>query len=300
MHSMSRQSKEFARELDVCLDDEDELQISDVRKCRRHVKKQGLEQLESKWLQKPLHGQYAIRCRGADVDQTDTHQWLKSSGLKAETEALLLAAQDQSLLTRNVQANIFRNGADPKCRFCNLQTETIDHIVSGCPVLAPTEYRDRHDKVGKYLHWKICRHYQIATADRWYEHQPDPVSEGKDVTVLWDFTIHTDRTIKANRPDIIIKDHKQKKCLLIDMSIPSDANISSKEFEKIAKYKDLQIEIQKMWHLRVETVPVIVGALGMIKKAQKLINKIPGDPYPAEVQKIALLGTARILRGALS
>ena len=155
--------------------------------------------------------------------------------------------------------------------------------------------------MGKYLHWKICRHYKIATNDRWYEHQPDPVTEGKDVTVLWDFTIHTDRTIKANRPDIIIKDHKEKTCMLIDMSIPSDANISSKEFEKIAKYKDLQIEIQKMWHMRTETVPVIVGALGMIKKGtKKLINKIPGGPYPAEIQKIVLLGTARILRRALS
>ena len=30
-HSISRQSKEFARELDICLDDEDELQINDIK-----------------------------------------------------------------------------------------------------------------------------------------------------------------------------------------------------------------------------------------------------------------------------
>ena len=47
------------------------------------------------------------------------------------------------------------------------------------------------------------------------------------------------------------------------MSVKSDSNISAKEFEKLSKYKDLEIEIAKMW--KMKTIPVIVGALGMIK-----------------------------------
>ena len=31
------------------------------------------------------------------------------------------------------------------------------------------------------------------------------------------------------------------------MSVPSDSNISANEFEKLSKYKDLEIEITKMW-----------------------------------------------------
>ena len=44
--------------------------------------------------------------------------------------------------------------------------------------------------------------------------------------------VNTDRTITANRPDIIIKDSVNTTCKLIDMSIPSDRNIGLKEIEK--------------------------------------------------------------------
>ena len=85
------------------------------------------------------------------------------------------------------------------------------------------------------------------------------------------------------------------------MSVPSDSNISAKEFEKLSKYKDLEIEIAKMWKMKTKTIPVIVGALGMIKKGtQKYVNEIPGNLSLAEIQKIVLSSTAYILRRTLS
>ena len=59
--------------------------------------------------------------------------------------------------------------------------------------------------------------------------------------IPWDFLIKTDRTMQANRPDIVIKHKQNKTCQLIDMSAPSDSNISAKVFEKLSKYKDLEI-----------------------------------------------------------
>ena len=116
------------------------------------------------------------------------------------------------------------------------------------------------------------------------------------MTILWDLPIRTDRTIQANRPDIIIKYKQNKTCQLIDMS-----NISAKEFEKLSKYEDLEIEITKMWKMETKTIPVIVGALGMIKKGtQKYVNEIPGNLSLAEIQKIVLNSTAHILRRTLS
>jgi hypothetical protein len=44
----------------------------------------------------------------------------------------------------------------------------------------------------------------------------------------------------ANRPDIIVKNKKDKTCLLIDVAIPSDKNVIQKEAENKSKYKNLK------------------------------------------------------------
>ena len=36
---------------------------------------------------------------------------------------------------------------------------------------------------------------------------------------------------------------------------------------------DLEIEIQKMWHLKAIVIPVVVRALGMIKRELKTISR---------------------------
>ena len=66
-----------------------------------------------------------------------------------------------------------------------------------------------------------------------------------DITILYDMPIHTDREISANRPDIVIKNNRDKKCALIDVAIPSDKNTSKKISKKVSKYKDLEIEISR-------------------------------------------------------
>jgi hypothetical protein len=50
----------------------------------------------------------------------------------------------------------------------------------------------------------------------------------------------------ANRPDIIIKNKKDKTCLLIDVAISSEKNVIQREAETKLKYKNLSIEIQRM------------------------------------------------------
>ena len=119
----------------------------------------------------------------------------------------------------------------------------------------------------------------MSAPNNWLEHHPQAVVEGDNVTILWDFPIHTDRTIQANRPDIIVKDRIENTCLLIDMSVLTDQNIAAKEFDKLSKYKDLEIEISRMWDLKATTVPVIIGALGMIKKDVKITLKRSQDNH---------------------
>ena len=109
----------------------------------------------------------------------------------------------------------------------------------------------------------------MTTEKRWYKHTPEKVSENDRATILWDMPIHTDREIKANRPDIVVKAHEVKTCLLIDISVPADDNVCLKEMEKLSKYKDLEIEITRMWNLKTETIPIIIGALGLVKNTHR-------------------------------
>ena len=80
-----------------------------------------------------------------------------------------------------------------------------------------------------------------------------------------------------------------------------DKNLSSREFGKISKYKDLEIKIERMWHLKTTLIPAVVGALGTVKKGtNEYLQQIPGMPSLIEIQKIALTSTAHILRKVLS
>ena len=47
-----------------------------------------------------------------------------------------------------------------------------------------------------------------------------------------------------NKPDITIKDYKEKKSKLIHFTFPMDISISYRKFEKLSKYKDLQIKVE--------------------------------------------------------
>ena len=79
------------------------------------------------------------------------------------------------------------------------QKADVDHLVYGCHIMSPTEYLQRNDRVGRYIHWKICQHYNAPYTKNWYEHKPQKVVEIESATILWNFFIHTDRTIQSNK-----------------------------------------------------------------------------------------------------
>jgi hypothetical protein len=40
---------------------------------------------------------------------------------------------------------------------CQQFDETIDHIISACPILAKVQYVKRHDKVSAQIHFNTCK-----------------------------------------------------------------------------------------------------------------------------------------------
>jgi hypothetical protein len=72
--------------------------------------------------------------------------------------------------------------------------------------------------------------------------------------------------------------------------------VIKEEAEKILKYKDLTIEIQRMWNVKTKVIPVIIGATGTISESfRKYVNNIRGNHEVKKLQQTAILGTAHIL-----
>ena len=88
--------------------------------------------------------------------------------------------------------------------------------------------------------------------------------------------------------------------MLIDVAISGDRNVIKKEADKILKYRDLTIEIQRTWNVKTKVIPVIIGATGTISKSfSKYVSNIPGKREVKELQKTTILGTAHILQKVL-
>ena len=55
---------------------------------------------------------------------------------------------------------------------------------------------------------------------------------------MWNQRVYTDREVTANRPDIKIKNKKERTCTLIDAAIPADRIFVQKEAEKKLKVQE--------------------------------------------------------------
>ena len=88
--------------------------------------------------------------------------------------------------------------------------------------------------------------------------------QNEEVKILWDFKIQTGKQMAHNIPNITVVEKKQ--VWLIDVAIPGDSRIEQKEVEKITKYQDLKVEVERLWEKKATVVPVVVGDLGAITR----------------------------------
>eukprot|EP00118_Oscarella_pearsei_P021848 m.248414 g.248414 ORF g.248414 m.248414 type:complete len:141 (+) comp40289_c0_seq5:1469-1891(+) len=78
---------------------------------------------------------------------------------------------------------------------------------------------------------------------QWYVHMPTPVRENSQFKILWDLAIQTDKTIPANRPDIVVLNKSRQTVQIIDVSIPHDNNIT-KNIKR--KFRNIEISDLKL------------------------------------------------------
>ena len=145
---------------------------------------------------------------------------------------MIMAAQDQVLRTRCIQRAIDGTNISPKCRKCYPKDETINHIASECPALAQNQYKKRHDTVARAVAWNLCKKYQMPCTNKWYEHQPQPVTENENEKLLWNYSIRADMVMPAHRPDLTLVDKTNNEVSLIDVMIPWDSRAERKKKKK--------------------------------------------------------------------
>jgi len=70
---------------------------------------------------------------------------------------------------------------------------TIQHIIAACEQLAPTEYVKRHDGLAKIIHQKLAEAAELID-----DKSPASVLENENLTLYWNRSILTDKTISFN------------------------------------------------------------------------------------------------------
>jgi hypothetical protein len=103
-----------------------------------------------------MHGQYIRSMDRHLIRGEDMLLWLSSGELKGETDSEIIAAQDQALPPNIMQQKYYtqKQTANVDCKQFD---ETVEQIISGCPVLAEEQYIKRNDTVCAELHCNICK-----------------------------------------------------------------------------------------------------------------------------------------------
>ena len=126
----------------------------------------------------------------------------------------------------------------------------------------------------------------------------EPAVEAENATIFWDFAIHTDRKIDANKSDITIKDHKNNSCILVELMLPMAENLSSVELGKDIKIQGLGNRKRTNMAPKTNIDTSSCGSSWYSKKGtNEYLVQIRVKLSLAEIQKMS---TVHILRKLLS
>jgi len=126
---------------------------TEVQKETRKMKDSIAEKTRDRGNGKRMHGQLPRNLDEKLVDIEQSYRWLKSGDIKGETESTIVAAQDHAISKNCFKNKILKDESESKYRLCKQHEETIDHLTSGCPILAKNEYLMRL-MIIKFVH--IC------------------------------------------------------------------------------------------------------------------------------------------------
>ncbi|XP_044759165.1 uncharacterized protein LOC123316918 [Coccinella septempunctata] len=260
-----------------------------------------VEERIEEWSAKALHGRYPSHLGSEEVDGVESLTYLRAGYLFPETEGRILAIQDQVVPTRMYMKHIAgQDIPSDRCRKCSQAAESIQHVTSSCPILAPRDYLERHNAMGKIYHQQIALKLGLLGEEvQQHLYKPKTLLENERYKLYWDVTLVTDRGVAHNRPDVALFDKQEQTCLLLDFTVPADDNLARAYSEKISKYSDLAYQLRDVHNLKaISILPLIISVNGLVEKhLPDNTARLCLDPTViSSSQKQVLLSAARMVR----
>ena len=156
----------------------------------------------------------------------------------------------------------------------------------------------RHNPVAKVILNEVIKEDQQPRIDH-----PLPVINTPTKEIWWDKPLQTPNKIEHNRPDIVIWDRNRTTCTVVEVGVPLDFNIASRQRNKADKYMPLMSELQQMYPgFKYQVAPIILGALDTVPnrlKEELLKLNIAEDQVRnviKRLQKTAIIGSIKIMK----
>ena len=103
---------------------------------------------------------------------------------------------------------------DGRCIVCHERDETIEHLVTGCKVLANRKYLSRHNRTLMIMPVAWVKEYELVSEDmicckeRWGQ---GTVLENKMGKLVWDSEFHLRKITAVRRPDLTLENKVKRK-----------------------------------------------------------------------------------------
>nr|CAI5870488.1 unnamed protein product [Callosobruchus analis] len=297
-------AKRTAEELSLTLDFTRRCQQSITElapaQLKTHIKAAEVEFLLKLHKDKPMHGIFYKHLEEHGLSEQLTFSFLRSSGLKSETEGFIMACQDGVVNTLVYRGRVMgMNVPDTRCRACRQAPETLMHLLSACKTYAGTAYVHRHNAALRVLYYHLRLSYGIDETPvlPYAPGDIESVVENERCRIYWNYSFPTLELVQANKPDIVLLDHQQKTMFVIEFSAPAEVNIVSKEEEKRTKYQELLGQLRRLWpDYTVSLLVMVIGSLGGMRNT--LLSALRAIPVcraaahilAARMQKAVILG----------
>ena len=302
--------REVGENVEFCLDHvkiQGIAQVGDWRKIWKKLKTKIKERREELRIENyKSKNMQSEHYKGFDME---SHKWLKCN-IDARKVSAIINMQEQMIETRGWKASRGLNVTTENCRLCDAHKETVMHILSGCKVLAGSDYLKRHNNALMVLIVEWAKQESLLPSNSvWYKQKwsKGTVLEKNGKKICWDFEFTMRKTTSARRPDVMIENDEEKKLWIVDMAYPNEKNIGEKHREKLSKYQQLAFEMrEKRPEYRVEIVPIVIGCLGgVMKQVECQVKKIIKDEGGArwtcnEMLKTVLFESESMLRKTLT